>query len=426
MWRIASVTAAVALALAACAPRGQPERLGGTVSVLAVWGGEELESFRAMLQPFEERTGVTVEYEGTRDLNAVLTTRVQAGNPPDVAVLPGPGQLAEFARQGHLVPLDDVVDAERMRQEYAQTWLDLGTVDGRLYGVFVKTSLKGLVWYNRPAFEAAGYTVPQTWDDLMRLTERIAADGRTPWCVGLESGSASGWPATDWIEVLLLKAAGPEVYDRWYRHEISWEDSAVRQAWERFAQVVGEPRYVYGGRQGVLATNFAQAAFPLFSDPPGCYLHHQATFIQDFIQQQFPNLRPGEDFDFFPFPAVDARYQNAVVAAGDLVGVFRDTPQARALVRYLASAEAQAVWVRRGGALSPNRQVSLDGYPDPLSRRAAEVLRSAEVARFDASDLMPEAVNSAFWRATLDFVQEPRRLGALLARLERVAREAYR
>jgi len=192
MWRIASVTAAVALALAACAPRGQPERLGGTVSVLAVWGGEELESFRAMLQPFEERTGVTVEYEGTRDLNAVLTTRVQAGNPPDVAVLPGPGQLAEFARQGHLVPLDDVVDAERMRQEYAQTWLDLGTVDGRLYGVFVKTSLKGLVWYNRPAFEAAGYTVPQTWDDLMRLTERIAADGRTPWCVGLESGSASG------------------------------------------------------------------------------------------------------------------------------------------------------------------------------------------------------------------------------------------
>jgi len=391
-----------------------------------VWGGEELESFRAMLQPFEERTGVTVEYEGTRDLNAVLTTRVQAGNPPDVAVLPGPGQMAEFARQGHLVPLDDVVDAERMRQEYAQTWLDLGTVDGRLYGVFVKTSLKGLVWYNRPAFEAAGYTVPQTWDDLMRLTERIAADGRTPWCVGLESGSASGWPATDWIEVLLLKAAGPEVYDRWYRHEISWEDPAVRQAWERFAQVVGEPRYVYGGRQGVLATNFAQAAFPLFSDPPGCYLHHQATFIQDFIRQQFPNLRPGEDFDFFPFPAVDDRSQNAVVAAGDLVGIFRDTPQARALVRYLASAEAQAVWVRRGGALSPNRQVSLDDYPDPLSRRAAEVLRSAEVARFDASDLMPEAVNSAFWRATLDFVQEPRRLGALLAHLERVAREAYR
>ena len=403
-----------------------PQRLGGTVSVLGVWGGSELESFLAMVKPFEERTGVKVEFEGTRDLNAVLTTRIQGGNPPDVAGLPGPGQMAEFARAGHLVPLDGVVDQAVLRQQYAQSWLDLGTVEGRLYGIFIKAALKGLIWYNPKAFDAAGYTVPTTWDELLALTDRIARDGRTPWCIGLESGAASGWPATDWIEDILLRTAGPEVYDRWYRHEIPWTDPAVRRAWELFGRIAASPRYVYGGRQGVLATNFGESPFPLFTDPPGCYLHHQATFIQDFIQKQYPALRPGEDFNFFAFPPIDPGVPAAVEMAGDLFGMFRDTPQARALIAHLTTPEAQAIWVRRGGALSPNRKVSLDEYPDPLSRRAAEILTSAEVARFDASDLMPEAVNAAFWKGTLDYVQNPARLDAILQNLERIAQEAYR
>ncbi|MDR5696453.1 MAG: ABC transporter substrate-binding protein [Armatimonadota bacterium] len=427
--RTLAVLVGVLLVAAACAPRTgevEAERIGGTVTVLGVWGGAELESFREMVRPFEQRTGITVEYEGTRDLNAVLTTRIQAGNPPDVAGLPGPGQMAEFARAGHLKPLDDVVDAQQMGEEYAQTWRDLGSVEGRLYGIFVKTSLKGLVWYNPKAFQAAGYQVPTTFDELMALTERIAAEGKTPWCIGLESGAASGWPATDWIEVLLLKSAGPQTYDQWYRHEIPWEDPEVRDAWEKFGRIVGNPQYVYGGRQGVLSTNFGESPFPMFTDPPGCYLHHQATFIQDFIQRQYPNLVAGEDFDFFAFPAPNPQFANAVVAAGDLFGMFNDTPQARALLRYLTTADAQAIWVKRGGALSPNRHVSLDDYPDPLSRRAAEILVGADIARFDASDLMPEAVNNAFWRGTLDFVNDPNRLQEILARLERIARESYR
>ncbi|MDR5683758.1 MAG: ABC transporter substrate-binding protein [Armatimonadota bacterium] len=427
--RTLAVLVGVLLVAAACAPRTgevEAERIGGTVTVLGVWGGAELESFREMVRPFEQRTGITVEYEGTRDLNAVLTTRIQAGNPPDVAGLPGPGQMAEFARAGHLKPLDDVVDAQQMGEEYAQTWRDLGSVEGRLYGIFVKTSLKGLVWYNPKAFQAAGYQVPTTFDELMALTERIAAEGKTPWCIGLESGAASGWPATDWIEVLLLKSAGPQTYDQWYRHEIPWEDPEVRDAWEKFGRIVGNPQYVYGGRQGVLSTNFGESPFPMFTDPPGCYLHHQATFIQDFIQRQYPNLVAGEDFDFFAFPAPNPQFANAVVAAGDLFGMFNDTPQARALLRYLTTADAQAIWVKRGGALSPNRRVSLDDYPDPLSRRAAEILVGADIARFDASDLMPEAVNNAFWRGTLDFVNDPNRLQEILARLERIARESYR
>ncbi|HEU5298283.1 MAG TPA: ABC transporter substrate-binding protein [bacterium] len=401
-------------------------QLGGTVSVLGVWGGSELESFRAMLKPFEEATGVTVEFEGTRDLGAVLTTRIQGGNPPDVVGLTGPGQMAESARAGRLTPLDDVVDLEAMKEQYASSWLELGTVDGKLYGIFVKAALKGLIWYNPKAFQAAGYQIPKTWDEMMALTERIAAEGKTPWCVGLESGSASGWPATDWIEDIVLRTAGPGAYDQWYRHEVAWTDPPIRNAWEQFGRIAANPKYVYGGRQGVLATNFGESPFPLFTDPPGCFLHHQATFIQDFIQKQYPNLKPGEDFDFFAFPQMEPSLPSAVEGAGDLFVMFNDTPQARALMKYLTTPEAQAIWVKRGAALSANRKVSLDDYPDVLSRRAAEILTAADVARFDASDLMPEAVNAAFWKGTLDYVQNPGRLEEILGNIERVAQEAYR
>ncbi len=402
------------------------QKVGGTVTVLGVWGGGELESFLVMVKPFEERTGISVQFEGTRDLNTVLTTRLEGGNPPDVAGLPGPGQMAEFARAGKLVPLDGVVDLGAMKEQYAQSWIDLGTVDGKVYGIFVKAALKGLIWYNPQAFAAAGFEVPATWDELLALTSRIAADGKTAWCIGLESGAASGWPATDWIEDIMLRTAGPDAYDRWYRHDIAWTDPVVRRAWELFGTIATNPKSVYGGADGVLTTNFGESPFPMFNDPPSCYLHHQATFIQDFIQKQFPNLQPGEDFDFFAFPSIDPAVPKAVEAAGDLFGMFRDTPQARALMKYLTTPEAQAIWVKRGGALSPNRKVSPDNYPDPLSRRAAEILTSAEVARFDASDLMPEAVNAAFWKGTLDYVRSPSRLNSILQNLERVAGEAYK
>lgn len=403
-----------------------PQQMGGTVTVLGVWGGGELDSFMAMVKPLEDSAGVRVAFEGTRDLNAVLTTRIQGGNPPDVAILPGPGQVAEFARDGRLTALDEALDLAAMREQYAQSWIDLATVDGKVYGVFIKAALKGLIWYNPKAFATAGYQVPETWDAVLQLTERIAAEGKTPWCIGLESGAASGWPATDWIEDIMLRTAGAETYDQWYQHEIAWTDPAVRRAWELFGRIAANPKYVHGGVQGVLATNFGESPNPMFTDPPRCYLHHQATFIQDFIQKANPNLKPVEDFDFFAFPPIEPNAPRAVEAGGDIAVMFKDTPQARALMKHLTTPEAQAIWVKRGGALSPNRRVSLDDYPDPLSRRAAEFLVSADVARFDASDLMPEAVNNAFWKGTLDYVQNPARLDAILRNLEQIAVDAYR
>lgn len=418
---------ACALLFAACARPGTPGiARGGAVSVLGVWGGSELDSFRAMVKPFETRTGITVQYEGTRDLNAVLTTRVQGGHPPDLAVLPGPGQIAEFARAGSLKPLDQAVDPGQMAHEYMRTWIDLGSVGGRLYSIVIKTALKGLVWYDPQTWAGLGYQVPITWGQLLSLTQTIAAGGKTAWCVGLESGAATGWPATDWIEILLLRAAGPGVYEQWYRHELPWTDPRVAAAWQRFGQIVANPKNVYGGTPAVLATNFGQAPFPMFAAPPGCYMHLQATFIQDFIHKQYPQLRPGRAVAFFAFPSIAPAYATDVEVAGDLVGMFNDTPQARALIRYLATAAAQEIWVKRGAALSPNSGVPLSAYPDSLSRRAAEMLVTSGAARFDASDMMPQAVTDAFYKATLDYVRDPARLTEILGRLEQVSRENYK
>lgn len=406
------------------APTPAP-KLGGSVSVLGTWGGNELESFMAMVKPFEEQTGVKVEFEGTRDLNAVLTTRVQGGNPPDVAGLPGPGQMAEFARAGKLVDLSGVLDMAAMKEQYAEDWLKLGQVDGKQVGIFIKSALKGLIWYNVKEFKKAGYQIPKTWDELIALSKKIAETGVTPWSIGLESGAASGWPATDWLEDIVLRQAGPEVYDRWYQGKIKWTSPEIKKAWQTWGEIVADPKMVLGGKQGMLATNFGDAANPLFTTPPKAYLHHQASFITDFIVKANPNLKPVEDFNLFPFPDIDPKYAGAVEAAGDLFGMFKDTPQARALMKYLTTPEAQAIWVKRGGALSPNKKIG-DVYPDPLAKLMGESLTSAKIVRFDASDLMPEAMNNAFWKATLDYVNNPADLDNILAGLDKVQADAYK
>jgi alpha-glucoside transport system substrate-binding protein len=401
-------------------------KVGGTVNVLAVWGGDEQASFMAMVKPFEDQTGTRVQFEGTRDVGAVLTTRVQGGNPPDVAGLPGPGQMAQFARQGRLIPLDNALDMSAMRQDYAEDWLKLGQADGKQVGIFIKSSLKGLVWYNPKAFSQGGYQTPKTWDEMMALSQRIAGTGVTPWCIGLEAAAASGWPGTDWLENIALRQIGPDAYDQWHQGKLKWSSPEIKKAWETWGQIVADPKMVLGGRQGMLATSFQTGGNGLFGSPPRCYLHHQASFITNFFQEANPNLRPVEDFNFFGFPDIDPRYTSTIEGAGDLFGMFKDTPQARALMQWLVTPEAQEIWVKRGGALSANKRVPLDSYPDQLSKLSAQLLTSARSVRFDASDLMPEAMNNAFWKAILDYVNNPGNLDNVLASLDRVQADAYR
>src|ERR1700738_3023703 len=211
------------LAGVACAP-GQSSgggstaggKLGGTVNVLAVWSASGQDSFLAMIKPFEDQTGVKVNYESTRDINATLTTRLQAGNPPELAGIPGPGQMFDFAKNGQLKALDNVLDMSAMSQEYAPDWVKLGQYSGKTYSIFIKTALKGLVWYDPKFFDAKGYKPVKTWDDLLALQTKIASSGTSPWCVGLESAATSGWPGSDWIKEIVLSQSGPQVYDDWW------------------------------------------------------------------------------------------------------------------------------------------------------------------------------------------------------------------
>jgi alpha-glucoside transport system substrate-binding protein len=448
-WRFLAVLFALGLVLAACnggadgspgasdggaaasicddPPEQEPvedENLGGEISIIAVYADAEQESFEAMIQPWVDRTGVTVNYESTRDINAVLTTRLAGGNPPDVAGLPGPGQMAQYAADGELVPLTGVIDVARMCEEYGENWINLGSADGEYVGIFTKTSLKGPIWYNPQAFEAANYTVPEDYEGLQTLVQQIADSGTTPWGIGLESDAASGWPGTDWVEDFLLRQAGPDVYNAWWAGEQAWTSDEVRAAFESFGAWATTDEMVSGGPNNALNTNFGNGGDCLFAEPPGCYLHHQASFITGFFQDNFPDEAvAGETFDFFMFPEIE---YNGVVAAGDLFGMFNDTPQARSLMDYLTTAEAQQIWVERGGALSPNQSVDLNAYPDDISRKSAEALTGAETVVFDGSDLMPADMNAAFWGAILDYVQNPENLDAILEDLDGVQERAYR
>lgn len=392
------------------------------VSVMGVWAGDERDAFEKVVFPFTEETGIGMAFEATRDLAAVLTTRVEAGNPPDLAILPNPGQLQELAAAGALVDISAFMDMDQFQQDYAQSWIDLGSYEGTLYGHFVGASNKSLVWYNPTAFEDAGYEIPTTWDELVALSDKMVEDGNVPWCIGLESGAASGWPGTDWIEDIMLRTAGPEVYDQWVNHEVSWTDEAIKNAWELFGQIAANEDYVYGGTTGVLATNFGDSPAPLFESPPSCYLHRQASFITGFFPE---GVEAGVDYDFFPFPPIDEAYGTPVLGGANVIVMFNDTPNARALMQYLATPEAHEIFAEEIGWLSPNKRTSLDAYPDELTRKAAEMVVQAEVFRFDASDLMPAAVGAgSFWSGVMDYVGG-RDLDAVLQAIEASAAEAY-
>ncbi len=396
-------------------------RTAGAVTVLGVWSGDERTAFEEVVAPFTEESGITMQFEGTRDLAAVLTTRVEAGNPPDVAILPNPGQMVEFAKEGDLVDIGAFMDMGQLGQDYAQSWLDLASYDGTLYGIFYKAAIKSLVWYSPAAFEAGGYEVPTNWDELIALSDQIVADGGVPWCLGIESGAASGWPATDWVEDIMLRTAGGAVYDQWVNHEIPWTDPAVKTAWEYFGQIATNEDYLYGGTTGVLSIFFGDSPAPIFDDPPGCYMHRQASFITGF----FPEGVTEADYAFFPFPEIDSAYGVPALGAADLLVVFKDTPQSRAFIEYLATPEAQEIWAAKGGFLTPNKRVSLDVYPDATFKAMAEALSAAALFRFDGSDLMPAAVGAgSFWSGTLDYVGGES-LDTVLANIEASAADAY-
>lgn len=418
---------ALVLSLAACATDGETNGDGegedeiGTVSVIGVWGGGEIEAFTEVVAGWEEESGGTMEFEGTRDLSAILRARVEGGNPPDLAILPNPALMEELAAQDALVPLDDI---EGIEGNYSDTWRELGSVDDTLYGMFVKAATKSTVWYDPQTFEEAGYEIPETWDDLVALTDEIkAAGGPAPWSLGVESGGASGWPGTDWIQEIYLTESGPDMYDQWVNHEIPWTDPSIKSAWEKFGEIALGEGNVTGGAQSIVSTNFEDASYMPFEDPPRAHMYFLGAFTQGFIEGQFPDLEAGADYDFFKF--VEITEPGTATGGGDIIVMLNDTPGARSLMEYLADGGNWESWAGAGGFATPNEGLDAGVYPDELARKAAEQLTESETFRFDADDLMPAEVQNAYFSGILEYLQNPDDLDAILERIESVAATAY-
>ena len=429
LWFKRSLILSLAAIFTTVACGGGSSQNAGSVKVMAQWSGDEQASFFAVMKPFTDSTGIKISYEASRDQDALLTTRVAAGNPPDLAAAPSPTLLTLFAKQGKVIALNDIVDLTKLKAENSQTWIDLGMPnnDGKLYQIYSWVSLKGLIWYNPKNFQAKGYNVPKTWDDLLNLQSTIKSGGTTPWCIGLESEAASGWPGSDWVKEIVLSQSGPTVYDNWWQGKQKWSSPEITKAWSTWGQILGQnDSNVYGGAKSMAATSFKDAGTPMFQNPPKCYMHNQASFITSFFKSANPSVVAGTDYNFFPLPDITAQYAGAHVVAGDAWSMFKDTPQARQMIKYLTTAAAQEIWVKRGGKISPNSKVSLDSYPDALSKSTAQILVATKIGKYDAGDLMPADMKNAYWSAVLKYAGDQNSLNSILANLDKIQATAYK
>lgn len=400
------------------AAEGDVDLQGQTVEVIYPFAGDDEVGFQAVLTAWAEERGVELVTESTEG-QPLVEIRVESGNPPDVAITASPSRLQRFYDGGDVLPLSDIVDLESMESSLIGGLAEIGQVDdGTVVAVPFRVSPKSLVWYPEPEFSDAGYEVPQTWDEMMALAQQIREDGTSPWCIGIESGGASGWPATDWLEEIMLRTAGPEVYDQWVSHEIPFDAPEVVNAAEMFADLAFEEGFVRGGRQSMVTTSFSDAPQGLFNDPPDCYLHRQATFItSSFPEDVQADL--SSNVGVFPFPDIDPEFAGLVMGGGDYAALFSDNPAALELVKYLATPEAGRVWAEQGGYLSPHTTFDTALYPDDITRDIGQQLADAEGFRFDGSDLMtPEIGAGAFWSGMTSWVNGTEDLQTTLSSIE--------
>jgi len=378
------------------------------VTVFGPWLGPDQENVEVVLAAFAAASGHDVRYVGSDSFEQQILVDAEAGSAANVSVFPQPGLAADMASRGFLTPLADGT-ADWVRENYAagQSWVDLGTYAGAdgadsLYGLFYKVDLKSLVWYSPENFEDAGYDVPDTMEDLIALSDQIVADGGTPWCIGLGSGGATGWPATDWVEDLLLRTQTPDVYDGWVSNEIPFNDPRIVAAIDEFGVFAGNNDYVAGGAGAVASTDFRDSPKGLFSSPPQCYMHRQASFIPAFFPE---GTSVGEDADFFYFPAFAGKdLGKPVLGAGTVWAITNDSPAAHELIAYLETPEANEIWMALGGFLTPHKGVDTSVFGDPTLAKMNDILLNATTFRFDGSDLMPGGVGAgAFWTGMVDY-----------------------
>ena len=431
LWIIFTLAIASSMVLASCAPKDDGAAAGDTGNEEALPQGQELANayagmydgtvvtmsgpftdqdavvFEDSIKGFEEATGIDIQYEGSKEFEATINIRLDAGDSPDIADFPQPGLLATAAEKGYVIDPRDVINPDWIEQNYTDAWKNLSMMTGpdgeeMMAGIWARANGKSFVFYPKAAFDEAGYTVPTTWDEMMALTQQIADDGDTAWCIGIESGAATGWTMTDWIEDVLLRVAPAEDYDAWVAGELKFDSPQVNLALDYIEQIWFNDDYVYGGREAIPTINFGDAPKPMFENPPKCWFNRQGNFVTTFFPEE---AVAGVDYDFFYFPPIDETYGSPVLGAGDIYAMFNDRPEVRAVFQYFSTGESLKVWIESGGAIGVHNDASLDWYADPITRNVAGTIRNATTFRFDGSDLMPGAVGAGtFWKYMTDYV----------------------
>jgi alpha-glucoside transport system substrate-binding protein len=424
----ALVTAFLLLAASACgggdeggggATGTEASNVSGSVTILADWTGPEGESFKAVLDGFKQKfPNVDAKYRPSTDIAQDLSTAVEGGNPPDLAAVPNPGLTADYQGRGELKPIDFAKST--VGDNFSQDWVDLGTIDGKLYGVFFKGANKSTVWYNVHAFQDAGVEPPSSWDDLTAAADTIKASGVPAWSFG----AADGWTLTDLFENLYARQAGPDKYRQLTTHDIPWTDASVKETLQTMADIFKDGDNIAGGIDGSLQTDFPTSVSNVFANPPKAAMIAEGDFVPGVVAGQTP-AKPKTDFDFFDFPEIGDTGK-IVVGGGNEVIMFNDTPASRALLEYLASPEAGEIWAKRGGFSSPNKNVGEDAYPEELTKRSATALANADDFLFDMSDLAPAEFGSdAEFSLLQDFFKD-QDVDGTAQKLEAAAAKAYK
>ncbi len=382
---------------------------GTTVTIASPIRDVESDNLARAWERFEACTAINIEHTGSDTFEADLPQQVAAGAPPDLAFMPQPGLITQLAQQGALKPVPPPVKA-LAEQGWSQDWLKYATVDGNLYAVPADANVKSLVWYSPRMFAERGYTVPTTWDEMLQLSDRIAADGVKPWCAGVAAGGATGWPATDWLEDTLLRSAGPEVFDAWVAHTIPFDDPRVLAALEQVGAILRNPEFVNGGYDGVASIptiGFQEGGLPILQGR--CAMHRQASFYSSFWPG---DARIAEDGDIYAFylPTMTEEQASAgqpkpVLVAGTFLGAFSDRPEVTAVWAYLSTADFANERARFAQSVSANEGLDPNNFSQPVARYAAELLAEPNVVlRFDGSDLMPAEVGTGtFWRGITEW-----------------------
>jgi alpha-glucoside transport system substrate-binding protein len=424
---LALFVAALALVAAGCGGGDDnggaegSEDVSGSISIMAIWGGTEQESFQAVIDGFTELyPNVDVSYtSGGDNLAPLLSTAVEGGNPPDIAAVGQPGLMRGFAEQGVLQSLDDI--RQDIVDNFGESVADVGAVDGTQYGILFKGANKSTIWYNVASFEEAGVEPPETWDELNEVRDTLQAAGITPYSVGVDVG----WPMTDLFENIYIRTAGPEMYDQLATHEIPWTDQSVKDALTIMADVVGESDNMAGGTEEALQTEMPDSVAKVFTDSPDAAMVVIGDFAPGVVET---TLEPETGFNVFTFPSIEDS-EPMVVGGGDLFVQFNDNPAADAFMEYLTTPDAAEIWAERGGFSSPNKNLDTGVYPDEITRTTAGALAEAEVFRFDLSDLQPAAFGGTpgqgLFKLFSDFVQNPDDIDGITQQMETQAARAF-